>query len=125
MTQSWIVSLFLNCKSAHYNSWAPQYKDRGLLHCPNASAVARFKRAVKLGDITWHAAATDQEAEFFPNVHNDPIAAVIPSRKSPLFILKQSLTQVGMFNASMVLAEELANELGVPRCIRIPPCVDS
>ena len=48
-----------------------------------------FKRAVKLGDIFWHAASTDQEAEFFPNV--------------------------GLFNASMVLAEELAEELGVAR----------
>jgi hypothetical protein len=32
-----------------------------------------------MGDIFWHAASTDQEAEFFPNV--------------------------GLFNASMILAE--------------------
>ena len=54
------MSLFLNCEEAHYNSW--DGSGRNLLHCPNASAVARFKRAVQMGDITWHAAATDQEA---------------------------------------------------------------
>jgi hypothetical protein len=91
MTQSWIVSLFLNCEDAHYNAW--DGSGRNLLHCPNATAVSRFKRAVKLGDIFWHAASTDQEAEFFPNV--------------------------GLFNASMILAEKLAEELGVERPLAV------
>ena len=39
-----------------------RYGGHFLLQCPNASAVAKFKRAVRLGDIVWHAAATDQEA---------------------------------------------------------------
>ncbi len=91
MTQSWIISLFLNCESAHYNAW--DNSGRNLLHCPNETAVDRFKRAVTLGDITWHAAATDQEAEFFPNV--------------------------GLFNASMELSDELAEQLGVERPISV------
>eukprot|EP01052_Picozoa_sp_SAG31_P040739 SAG31_NODE_5979_length_2228_cov_1.962424_2_plen_240_part_00 len=91
MTQSWIVSLFLNCETAHYNAW--DNSGRNLLHCPNDTAIARFKRAVRLGDITWHAAATDQEAEFFPNV--------------------------GLFNASMELSDELALQLGVQRPVSV------
>jgi hypothetical protein len=87
MTQSWIVSLYLNCDTTFYNAW--DNSGRNLLHCPNVTAIARFKRAVRLGDIVWHAAATDQEAEFFPNV--------------------------GLFNASMELSDELALELGVER----------
>ena len=91
MTQSWVVSLFLNCESAHYDAW--DNSGRNLLHCPNETAVARFKRAVSLGDITWHAAATDQEAEFFPNV--------------------------GLFNASLELSDDLAVQLGVERPIAV------
>ena len=37
MTQSWIVSLFLNCEDAHYNAW--DGSGRNLLHCPNASGA--------------------------------------------------------------------------------------
>jgi hypothetical protein len=88
MTQTWIIDLFLNCKRSNYVS-DPRYGNHQLLQCPNASAVEKFKRAVKLGDIVWHAAATDQEAGYFPNA--------------------------GLFEASLVLNERIAKELGVNR----------
>jgi hypothetical protein len=86
MTQPWVIDLFLHCERA--NVVAPKkYGGLPLLQCPNASQVAQFKRAVALGDVTWHAAATDQQAAFFPNA--------------------------GMFEASLELNERLAAELGV------------
>jgi hypothetical protein len=88
MTQTWLIALFLNCNESNYVS-DPRYGNHHLLQCPNASAVAKFKRAVKLGDIVWHAAATDQEAGYFPNA--------------------------GLFEASLVLNDRLALELGVKR----------
>eukprot|EP00911_Craspedida_sp_UC1_P002094 UC1_evm7s1611 len=43
MTQSYIVSLYLDCPLGYG------------LHCPNSSAVATFEAAVRAGDITWQA----------------------------------------------------------------------
>jgi hypothetical protein len=54
MTQSWLVGLYLDCPQ----DLLP------VLHCPNASAIAEFEAAVKMGDIWWHA---------FP--HNAELAA--------------------------------------------------
>ena len=84
MTQSWVVDLFLNCNRSNYVA-DKRYGGHPLLQCPNASAVERFKRAVKLGDVVWHAAATDQEAGYFPNK--------------------------GLFEASLLLNERLADGL--------------
>ena len=86
MTQSWVIDLFLNCERSNYVA-DKRYGGAHLLQCPNASAVAAFKRAVKLGDITWHAAATDQEAGYFPNA--------------------------GLFEASLAMNEYLAKQLDV------------
>ena len=87
MTQAWVVDLFLNCNRSNYVADA-RYGGAALLQCPNASEVAVFKRAVALGDIVWHAAATDQEAGYFPNA--------------------------GLFEASLQIGARLAAELGVP-----------
>lgn len=86
LTQSWVIDLFLNCERSNYVA-DKRYGGAHLLQCPNASAVETFKRAVKLGDITWHAAATDQEAGYFPNK--------------------------GLFDASLAMNEYLAEQLGV------------
>ena len=45
MTQSWLAALYLSCPSA----------ELPVLHCPNATAVAAFEKAVLRGDIWWHA----------------------------------------------------------------------
>jgi hypothetical protein len=91
MTQPWVVDLFMHCDEAHYYA-DPRYtggkQGISLLQCPNATQLAQFTRAVKLGDIFWHAAATDQEAGYFPSA--------------------------GLFEASLRLNERLAEELGVP-----------
>ena len=87
MTQPWVIDLFLNCKQSNYVA-DKRYGGAPLLQCPNETTVARFKRAVKLGDISWHAAATDQEAGYFPNA--------------------------GIFEASLTINERLAAQLGVP-----------
>lgn len=42
-TQSWVVSLFLDCPA------------RIGVKCPNSTAVASVKAAIRRGDITWHA----------------------------------------------------------------------
>jgi hypothetical protein len=91
MAQPWVIDLFLHCDRSNYlSAHPPQFGGAGhpLLQCPNASQLATFRRAVHLGDITWHAAATDQEAGYFPNA--------------------------GLFEASIALNERLAVELGVP-----------
>ena len=49
LTQSWLVSLYLDCP--------PGFG----LSCPSSSAVAAFKAAVKAGHITWHAYPTNAE----------------------------------------------------------------
>jgi len=36
---------------------APNSPEPNPLHCPNASAIASFKAAVKRGDITWYASS--------------------------------------------------------------------
>lgn len=51
MTQSYLVSLFLDCPSGMG------------LHCPNASYVEDFKAAVERGDITYHAFPFNAELE--------------------------------------------------------------
>lgn len=66
MTQTWVIDLFLNCNRSNYRA-DKRYGGAPLLQCPDEKAIAVFKRAVKNGDITWHAAATDQEAGYFPN----------------------------------------------------------
>lgn len=52
MTQSWIVSMYLNCP--------PNVP--GLV-CPSPAAVANFTDAVKRGFITWHAFPHNAELE--------------------------------------------------------------
>lgn len=42
-TQSWLVSLYLDCPTGMG------------LHCPTAPAVAAFRAAVEAGDVYWHA----------------------------------------------------------------------
>jgi hypothetical protein len=56
MTQSYIVSLYLDCPA-----------NMGL-HCPNETAIASFRDAVRAGDITWQA---------FP--HNPELGIMDPS----------------------------------------------
>ena len=51
MFQTWVVSMYLDCPPGMG------------LHCPNATAVARFERAVAKGDITWHAFPHNAELE--------------------------------------------------------------
>ena len=85
MTQSWLVALYLDCEGSNYVAWDGSGKN--LLQCPNSTAVATFKRAVKMGDIFWHAATTDHEAGAFPSA--------------------------SLFNASLEIGHRLAIELGV------------
>lgn len=53
MTQSWLVSLFLDC---------PIGMD---LHCPSTAEVEAFEAAVHRGDIYWHALPFNGQLEFF------------------------------------------------------------
>ena len=52
-THSWLVSMFLDC---------PLGMD---LQCPNASTRAVVERAIRLGDITWHAHPHNAQYEVF------------------------------------------------------------
>ena len=109
------MSLFLNCEEAHYNSW--DGSGRNLLHCPNASAVARFKRAVQMGDITWHAAATDQEAVSAATVALGCVAATLTVDRC---CQQEFFPNAGLFNASMELSDELAQQLSsIVDCVSI------
>jgi hypothetical protein len=56
--QSWIFDLFLNCDAN-----LPKVGGGVALTCPNASAVADFRAAVKDGTITWHAFPHNAELE--------------------------------------------------------------
>lgn len=52
-THSWLINLFIDC---------PQKLWPGL-HCPNATGLEVVKNAVLRGDLTWHAFASNIEAE--------------------------------------------------------------
>ena len=71
MTQSWIVSLYLDCEHAGLLFW-PEIGSGARagapsLHCPNASAVGLLKAALKRGDIFFHAFAHNAEASTYPD----------------------------------------------------------
>lgn len=53
-THSWIVSMFLDCPIGTID-----------LQCPNATTVAAVKRAIRMGDITWHAHPHNAQYEFY------------------------------------------------------------
>lgn len=87
MTQPWIVDLFLDCEHAGITGWRPGHRVP-LLECPNATTVAQFKKAMKQGDIFFHA---------FP--HNGCPDSYDAS----------------LFEASLQMSSRLAETLGVPR----------
>ena len=89
MTQSWVASLYLDCERAGMLSWPGSGAAAvGLpnLHCPNASAVAAFKSALKRGDIFLHAFPHDGEASYYPDS--------------------------SLFESALSIAETLAEEIG-------------
>ncbi|KAK6184178.1 hypothetical protein SNE40_006698 [Patella caerulea] len=57
-THAWLVSMYLDCPSNLVLSGVK-------LMCPNATDVAAFKKAVQLGDITWHAGPMNMQNEMF------------------------------------------------------------
>ena len=63
MTQSWLVSAYRNCAQTNINMHGPGFPSE--LHCPNATALAAFEAAVRLGDISWHAFPFNAEPELF------------------------------------------------------------
>jgi hypothetical protein len=92
MTQSWLVSLFFDCENAGMVSWPGSghaHPGTPVLHCPNASAVAALKAALKRGDIFFHGFSSDNEASYYPDS--------------------------SLFEAAITLGERLSDELGIPR----------
>mgnify|MGYP003885175691 CR=1 FL=1 len=63
MTQSWLVDVFRNCNATVINIAGPGAASD--VRCPNASALAAFDEAVRVGDITWHAFPFNAEPETF------------------------------------------------------------
>ena len=59
------------------------------LHCPNSSAVAKFKAALQSGDVFYHGFAHDGEASYYPDA--------------------------SLFEAGIMVGEAIADELGFPR----------
>ena len=53
MTQPFIAAFLLDCNNSGLRDW--RVPAAALLRCPNASAVASFRAAVKRGDI-WYGA---------------------------------------------------------------------
>lgn len=53
LTQSWLLSLFFDC---------PQNMD---LVCPSPDTVARMERAIRRGQVTWHAMPFNAQVELF------------------------------------------------------------
>eukprot|EP00947_MAST-08B_sp_MAST-8B-sp1_P006578 g6578.t1 len=92
MTQSWLVSLYLDCPNAGMRSWpgsghaAP---GTPVLHCPNATAVAAFRQALQRGDIFFHGFSSDNEASYYPDA--------------------------SLFEAAIEVGERVADDLGIPR----------
>ena len=87
MTHPFIVAFLLDCEEAGLNDWrSGSTHGSSLLQCPNATAIANFKAAVKRGDVWWHA---------FP--HN------------PM----PGLYDASLFNSSLQMASRLAKKLGV------------
>ncbi len=66
MTQSWLVSAFRTCAATKININGPAYPSD--LVCPNATAMADFEEAVRVGDITWHAFPFNSEPETFNSI---------------------------------------------------------
>jgi hypothetical protein len=92
MTQSWLVSLFLDCDHAGMLSWPGSGHARvgtPLLHCPNASAVAALKSALRRGDLFFHGFSSDNEASVYPDA--------------------------SLFEAAITVGERVSDELGLPR----------
>ena len=90
MTQSWVVSLYLDCPNAGMMSWpgnGAESVGRPNLHCPNASSIAAFKAALKRGDIFFHAFPHDGEASYYPDA--------------------------SLFESALSMAETLSSDLGI------------
>eukprot|EP01050_Picozoa_sp_SAG11_P028825 SAG11_NODE_7867_length_1086_cov_1.507599_1_plen_243_part_00 len=87
MAQPWVVALFLDCPGSGVNDWRGQHREL-LLTCPNASAISRFRRAVKQGDIFMQA---------------------FPHSSSP------ETYDASLFEAALDIGARLADELGVAR----------
>jgi hypothetical protein len=93
MTQSWVASLYLDCANAGMLSWpgGGGAIGRPTLHCPNATAVAAFKAALKRGDIFLHGFPHDGEASYFPDASLFESALTMAVRKTPPFPPQLSL----------------------------------
>jgi len=90
MTQSWVVSLYLDCPNAGMMSWpgnGAESVGRPNLHCPNASSIAAFKAALKRGDVFFHAFPHDGEASYYPDA--------------------------SLFESALSMAETLSSDLGI------------
>ena len=93
MTQSWVVSLYLDCPNAGMMSWpgnGAESVGRPNLHCPNASSIAAFKAALKRGDVFFHAFPHDGEASYYPDA--------------------------SLFESALSMAETLSSDLGIVSC---------
>ena len=97
MTQPWIASLYLDCKTAGMRFW-PELGSavrvgHSSLHCPNASSVAAFRAALQRGDIFLHAFAHNAQASTF--------------------------SDGSMFEAGIEIGERLADDSGISRPIAV------
>jgi len=93
MTQSWVVSLYLDCPNAGMMSWpgnGAESVGRPNLHCPNASSIAAFKAALQRRDIFFHAFPHDGEASYYPDA--------------------------SLFESALSMAETLSSDLGIVSC---------
>jgi hypothetical protein len=96
MTQSWVLSLYLDCARAGMRSWPGSGHARvgtPVLHCPNASAVADLKAALKRGDIFFHGFSSDNEASYYPDA--------------------------SLFEAAITVGERISDELGIARPVAV------
>lgn len=62
MTQSWLVSAYRHCEQTAISMRSHSPSE---LQCPNASTLAAFEDAVRLGSISWHAFPFNAEPELF------------------------------------------------------------
>jgi hypothetical protein len=96
MTQSWVASLYLDCGNAGWESWPGSGATEvgaPLLHCPNASAVAAFRAALKAGDIFLHAFPHDGEASYYPDT--------------------------SLFESALAMAKTIADDVGIAAPISV------
>ena len=61
MTQAWLVNAYRHCNTTTINLDGPGHPSA--IICPNATALQSFEKAVRQGDIVWHAFPFNAEFE--------------------------------------------------------------